>query len=724
MTPLEAALWYAERGLAVFPCAPGTKIPFANSSGSKDATTDSEQITRWWTKTPRANVAIATGTISGIYVVDVDAPSSDIMPRLPMTWQARTRNGGWHYIYSCKQPLPNTGKENANAISKDCDTRGEGGYIVVYPSVVEGKGYAWENDIDPAPLPDWIVERVRPRERSLVPMRSSFSMAATKWAERAVREECDAVMRSQDGGRHNVLIRSAFKLGQIVGAGHLSYNEAEAALVDAITARGSGDRNAMRTIKDGLEAGQARPRSPLERPVAGGGGIDAEALTIGQPPAKAAPSRDSARWELFNAVRSLGGLCDTFPSWVIRGADHPQPGLTLASLLALGSVMAGRRLVFRRNTSSLYTVALASSGEGKNRPQSCLSRVLDECWPGLHGPNSFSSGPAFVDGVRKATNMGTGVLLVLDEYGMQLGNMMGPRASSHRQDIKQSLTELATKGTDRWSPALSLIKGGGKLDLTAPVVSILGSTTPESLHSVLTATDVADGFVGRHVWMTAQDVLPEWQAPDTRPDDDVPADIKFALATLRDRHEQWNMALPVTSTTPTDVIRLYDPLTVVDDDDARAALTACKMECDDARRTGSRPEIPPAVLARLPEMASRIALVLAFLSQPEAEVPVVTSDCARVAIALANESATVFAASLSANRRASWDDPAAQIDLVLAAIRRLGGEVTKSQLLKSCRQLTARTLDDIIERLLEEGSATVEKVPGKSKPTTMLRLLN
>ncbi len=158
--------------------------------------------------------------------------------------------------------------------------------------------------------------------------------------------------------------------------------------------------------------------------------------------------------------------------------------------------MAGRRLVYRRSTSSLYVVSMASSGEGKNRPQSCLSRVIDECWPALRGPNSFSSGPAFVDGVRKAVGAGVATCLVLDEYGMQLGNMMGPRAATHRQDIKQSLTELSTKGTDKWSPAVSLVKGGGKLDLIAPVVTVLGSTTPESLHSVLTSVDVADGFVG------------------------------------------------------------------------------------------------------------------------------------------------------------------------------------------------------------------------------------
>ena len=726
---LEAALDYASKGYPVFPCSENTKIPFKHTNGSKDATTDIDRITEWWTRFPNANIAMATGSISGLYAVDIDAPASELMPRLPETWTARTRGGGWHYVYRCSLTLPNTAKEAKNAISPDTDTRGEGGYIIVWPSTMDGKAWEWINDIDPVPLPDWIVEKVKPKEQALQLQRSTYSMASTTWARKALDAECDDVAKTGEGGRNHNLHRASFKIGQIVGAGHLSEGDASSALVSAGLECGLPSREVTTTVHRGLQRGMIVPRSPIDNRTAWVDPFHGDEITIGEvteaPAVKPKPVKDddADRWALFNSVRALGGLCDSFSSWVIRGAEHPQPGLTLASLLALGSVMAGRRLVYRRSTSSLYMVALAASGEGKNRPQSCLGRVVDDIWPALQGPNSFSSGPAFVDGVRRAVANGTGVLLVLDEYGMQLGNMMGPRASSHRQDIKQSLTELSTKGTDRWSPALSLVKGGGKLDLAAPVVALLGSTTPESLHSVLTSSDVADGFVGRHVWMRAQTVLPEWQAPETRPDDEIPVDVRRSITVLRERHEAWNRALVVTSNGSADVIRLYDPLTVGEDDTAREIIRACKLECDDARRSGSRPEIPSAVLARLPEFASRIALVLAYLSQPEAVIPLVTGEVARVAVALSTESAVVFAASLAANRRAAWDDPEAQIELVLAAIREAGGDIGRRALLRRCRQLTSRTLDDIIDRLVDEESVIVEKIAGKTRPTETLRLL-
>jgi hypothetical protein len=742
MTMLEAALMYAERGLAVFPCSPGTKIPFAGTSGCKDATTDEATIRSWWEKTPTANVAIATGSASGIYVIDIDAASSEIMPRLPETWIARTRGGGWHYVYLIDDGvrLPNTAKKAPNAISPDADTRGEGGYIVVYPSVVDGGAYQWVNDATMAPLPSWIIERVKPRQQAITLTRQTFSMSSTSWAERALREEIDGLARVGEGGRNHAIVRAAFKLGQICAAGHLSFGVAHDELVSVVQGWPSL-RKSLATIRRGLEGGAKHPRSPADRPVAIDGGyyldevIDAiEVSDDGTPdevmvPERKRPERptpaamDEARWALLNDVRRLGGLCDTFCGWVIRGADHPQPGLTIGALLALGSVMAGRRLVYRRSTSSLYVVSMAASGEGKNRPQSCLSRVIDEVWPALRGPNSFSSGPAFVDGVRKATSSGTATCLVLDEYGMQLGNMMGPRAASHRQDIKQSLTELSTKGIDKWSPAMSLVKGGGKLDLIAPVVTILGSTTPESLHSVLTSTDVADGFVGRHVWMRSQHTLPEWQPPETRPDDDLPLDVRRAVMALKERHEAWHMALPVTLDTGVDVLRLYDPITMGEEPEARDRLTDCKVKADKARRDGSRAEIPPAVLARMPEFAGRLAMVLAVLAAPEDDRPVVTDEVARVAIALAEESAAVFAASLSANRRASWDDHAAQCELVLGALRSAGGSMGRSELLRACRALSSRQVDEIIGRLAEEREIAVQQEKTGGRPREIFSLL-
>jgi Bifunctional DNA primase/polymerase, N-terminal len=68
---IRAAITLATRGLHVFPCRPRTKKPVCEH-GCKDATTDLGVIRQWWRSEPQANVAIATGEVSGVFAIDVD----------------------------------------------------------------------------------------------------------------------------------------------------------------------------------------------------------------------------------------------------------------------------------------------------------------------------------------------------------------------------------------------------------------------------------------------------------------------------------------------------------------------------------------------------------------------------------------------------------------------------------------------------------------------------
>jgi hypothetical protein len=68
---LQTALALIQHGLAVFPCRARTKCP-ATSHGCKDASLDADVVRGWWRANPHANIGIATGEISNIFVLDAD----------------------------------------------------------------------------------------------------------------------------------------------------------------------------------------------------------------------------------------------------------------------------------------------------------------------------------------------------------------------------------------------------------------------------------------------------------------------------------------------------------------------------------------------------------------------------------------------------------------------------------------------------------------------------
>lgn len=157
----EAALEYAAFGLAVFPVIPpmengeksAGKKPYI-SNWQKEATSNKEKITEWWTKWPAANIGIATGRKSqGLVVIDLDIDDNKGINgyetlkewqnehgELPETWQSITGRGGYHLFYFDIEP-----HKNRVGLYEGVDIRGEGGYIIAPPSVhANGHRYEWE----------------------------------------------------------------------------------------------------------------------------------------------------------------------------------------------------------------------------------------------------------------------------------------------------------------------------------------------------------------------------------------------------------------------------------------------------------------------------------------------------------------------------------------------------------------------------------------------------
>ena len=172
--PRLAALAYAARGWHVFPChsaragrcscgAPACQHAGKHPRtlhGLKDATTDPALITRWWQQWPDANVAVATGAVSGLVALDEDPRhggdvSLDLLTHehgpLPETVEALTGGGGRHLLFLHPGvPL----KSGTDRLGPGLDVKADGGYIIAAPSMhPSGQLYEWGATHDPEDVP-------------------------------------------------------------------------------------------------------------------------------------------------------------------------------------------------------------------------------------------------------------------------------------------------------------------------------------------------------------------------------------------------------------------------------------------------------------------------------------------------------------------------------------------------------------------------------------------
>lgn len=169
----QAALRYAARGWSVVPVEPAGKRPIVPWLELQQRRATPAEIETWYALRPDANVAIVTGAISGLVVVDVDVlrggPASvEAWVRahgpLPATVEALTGGGGRHLYFR----HPGRPTANRAGLAAGVDLRGDGGCVVAPPSLhASGRRYAWveggaPDETDIAPMPEWLQRLTHP----------------------------------------------------------------------------------------------------------------------------------------------------------------------------------------------------------------------------------------------------------------------------------------------------------------------------------------------------------------------------------------------------------------------------------------------------------------------------------------------------------------------------------------------------------------------------------
>jgi len=149
-------MYYRSIGWSPFPVG-SNKKPLIEWAKYQMEIASEAQIHDWKREFNISGIGIATGKVSGIVVVDVEKGGGT--KDLPPTVCSRTGGGGYHFFYK----YPNVLVKNSVRIRDKTDVRGDGGYVVVPPSLHKsGNRYEWvvsPADADLAECPQWVLEK-------------------------------------------------------------------------------------------------------------------------------------------------------------------------------------------------------------------------------------------------------------------------------------------------------------------------------------------------------------------------------------------------------------------------------------------------------------------------------------------------------------------------------------------------------------------------------------
>lgn len=169
---LDSALEYLDRGWSIIPIKLDSKRPAIKWHEYQDRLPTEEEVTTWFEKWPDAGVAIITGAISGVVVVDCDSNDAlhaafDAGMRSPV--RVKTKRGTHLYFTHPRDGIRRGPRAGVNSRGADwpridgLDFRGDGSYALLPPT----SNYSWDIgiglDIEDAPVwQDW-----RPKEAVL-----------------------------------------------------------------------------------------------------------------------------------------------------------------------------------------------------------------------------------------------------------------------------------------------------------------------------------------------------------------------------------------------------------------------------------------------------------------------------------------------------------------------------------------------------------------------------
>ena len=604
---LDLALAYIKINWPIFPvhsikggkCACGKsdcinpgKHP-ATDHGLHDASTDEAQIRKWFGRR-KYNIAIATGSVSGVFVVDVDIRDDkdgrDIIDllqerynKLPDTVETITGSKSTHLYFL----MPDDGRDVKNSTNKlghisakGIDVRGSGGYVVAPPSLhVSGNRYEWEGSSDPtegvrpAEAPPWLLDLVCSKhsagDNSVIANFEQAAYVLTDYQILEIKAALDWIdyddrqtwinqgmsFHSTQAGQqafelwdewsrqsakydHDDQIRNwkSFRFNrQIRTLDSLFWDARQAGFPGLPDSWGENDTPKLEDIAPfACQDVQVHPRieMPEYRPV-----VRYDRAEIIMPP----------------------GIMKTITEWITDTAPRPQPIFGIGTSIVLIGTILGR--LYETPTAlrtNFYVMSLGQTAAGKEHPRTCLNEVLLQSeLKDMIGGDEIASAAAlnsmlYRSPVQVSQN---------DEFGMWLRQSQAAGPASLQHGLLRRLMTIFTSAS-KFVPGQELstnhLKNPSDMtrrDIYCPNLSLHFTTTLSELTPGLSSASVYSGFLNRILLMHTTMGRPRLR--DELPQLAVPSQIFDWISRVRDMSRLPGNNLLGTSAAPESAFRIH-----------------------------------------------------------------------------------------------------------------------------------------------------------------------
>lgn len=384
-----------------------------------------------------------------------------------------TPNAGRQYLF--RQPAGRTWRNTTGRLAPHVDTRVNGGYIVAPPSVLAGgKAYCWGEGMElhksaanlPEP-PAWLIDELdKIAGGSLKASRNTIAVALSN--------------PIPSGQRNATLARLAGVMRRV----GMSQSEIVAAL-----ARTNADRCVPPlTIKEVEKIAESIAKYEPDQVAVAVAEHHWQQMHH-EPPAE--PSNISDPGPIPERLLYVPGFVGQVMGYTLSTAPYPEPTLAFCGALSLLALLAGRKVRDESdNRTTIYLLALANSGAGKDYPRKVNQKIL------LHANLAACIGDTFAsgEGIEDRLAVQPAVLFQTDEIDGLMTQIHQARDARH-DGIMNVLLKMYTSTNSVYPMRVKAGREAGVID--QPCLCILGTAIPKHYYEALSLKMLTNGFFAR-----------------------------------------------------------------------------------------------------------------------------------------------------------------------------------------------------------------------------------